>query len=95
VGDELHADDLVGGLASLVGGVGELDAAALAAAAGVDLGLDGDGGAEVGSDGGGLVGGDSWTFMGYLTTGVGGTVSWALWACDRVQSSGGQTVCLG
>src|SRR3972149_5631863 len=57
VGDELHADDLAGGLAGLVGRIGELDAAAPAAAAGVEVGRGGDGGAEVGGDGGGLVGG--------------------------------------
>ncbi len=40
VGDELHAEDLRGVLLGLVGGLGQLHAAALAAAAGVDLGLD-------------------------------------------------------
>ena len=40
VGDQAHADDLAGGVLGLGGRVGQLDAAALAAAAGVDLGLD-------------------------------------------------------
>src|SRR6185436_6530751 len=40
VGDELHAEDLRRGLAGLFGRSGELDAAALAAAASMDLGFD-------------------------------------------------------
>src|SRR6185312_14498044 len=40
VGDELHAEDLAGELAGLLGRFGELDAAPLAAPAGMDLGLD-------------------------------------------------------
>jgi hypothetical protein len=40
VGDELHAQDLGSSVAHLVGAAHELDAAALAAATGVDLGLD-------------------------------------------------------
>jgi hypothetical protein len=47
VGDELHAEDLREDPGGLVGGVGELDAAALAAAACVDLGLDDDLAAEL------------------------------------------------
>src|SRR5690606_7154640 len=39
VGDELHADHVAGGLADLVQRAAQLDAAGLAAAAGVDLGL--------------------------------------------------------
>ncbi len=54
--DELHTDDVSGGLTGFVRGIGELDAAALTAAAGVDLGLDGDGDGEVGGDGRGIVG---------------------------------------
>ena len=40
VGDQGHAQDLVRHLLHLFGGGGALDAAALAAAAGMDLGLD-------------------------------------------------------
>ena len=40
MGDELHAQDLAGDGLDLVDRAGQLDAAALAAAAGVDLGLD-------------------------------------------------------
>ena len=45
VGDEVHAEDLLGGRARLVGPLHDLDAAALAAAAGVNLRLDDDGAA--------------------------------------------------
>ena len=45
VRDQRHADDGLGELLGLVGRLGELDAAALAAAAGVDLRLDDDGAA--------------------------------------------------
>ena len=40
VGDQRHADHLLGELLGFAGGLGELDAAALAAAAGVNLRLD-------------------------------------------------------
>ncbi len=39
VGDQLHAEDVVGVLAHFVERAGQLDATALAAATGVDLGL--------------------------------------------------------
>jgi hypothetical protein len=47
VRDQVHADDLLRQRDRLVRVLGELDAAALAAAAGVDLGLDDDASAEV------------------------------------------------
>ena len=45
VGDEVHAEDLLRGAERFVGALDDLDAAALAAAAGVDLRLDDDGAA--------------------------------------------------
>jgi hypothetical protein len=47
LGHQCHSEDLIGQLDRFVGVVGELDAAALAAAAGVDLGLDDDLAAEL------------------------------------------------
>ncbi len=44
MGDQLHAEDGLGLFGCVVEGLGYFDAAALAAAAGVDLGLDDDGG---------------------------------------------------
>ncbi len=56
MGDELHAEDLAGQLASFLGRLGELDAAPLAAPAGVDLGLDDAPAAHLLADPGRLVG---------------------------------------
>ena len=59
VGDQLHAEDFVGPLPCLLRGTGQLDAASLAATAGMDLGFDNDSTTQVASDGIGLVGGGS------------------------------------
>ena len=48
---DVEAEDRLGLLARLVGGLGQLHAAGLAAAAGLDLRLDDDGGAELGGRG--------------------------------------------
>ena len=50
VGDQLHAEDLTGQLASLFRRTGELHSAALAAAAGMDLRLDDAASAELSAD---------------------------------------------